>query len=91
MLRGVNHLLLFLILFSRRPYKVSTYLRSRVGGGYFGVPNPAPPKFEVEGCPNVVTLPNDTRLFSLGEGMGSRMTCSPFAKGEDRSGEYDRK
>lgn len=57
---------------------------------YFGVPNPAPPKFEVEGCPKVVTLPNETRRFSLGEGMGSRVTCS-FARGEDRSGEYERK
>lgn len=57
-------------------------------GRYFGVPNPAPPKFEVEGCPNVVTLPNETRLFSFGEGFGSRVTGS-LAKGEDRSGECD--
>ena len=57
-------------------------------GRYFGVPNPAPPKFEVEGCPNVVTLPNETRLFSFGEGFGSRATAS-LANGDDRSGECD--
>ena len=57
-------------------------------GRYFGVPNPAPPKFEVDGCPNVVTLPNETRLFSFGEGFGSRAIAS-LANGDDRSGEYD--
>lgn len=55
-------------------------------GHYFGVPNPAPPKLDVGGCPNVVTLPNETRLFSFGEGFGSRTTAS-LAKGDDRSGE----
>lgn len=55
---------------------------------YFGVPNPAPPKFAVEGVPKVLTLPNETRLFSLGEGIASRVTDS-LASGDDRSGEYD--
>ena len=42
----------------------------------------------MEGCPNVVTLPNETRLFSFGEGIASRPTES-FASGDERSGEYD--
>jgi hypothetical protein len=42
----------------------------------------------LEGCPKVVTLPNETRLFSFGEGIGSRTTFS-LANGDDRSGEYD--
>jgi hypothetical protein len=53
-----------------------------------GVPNPAPPKFEVDGCPKVVTLPKETRLFSFGDGFGSRITDS-LASGDDLSGEYD--
>jgi len=55
---------------------------------YFGVPNPAPPKFAVEGVPNVLTLPKDTRRFSFGEGTASRLTGS-LANGDDLSGEYD--
>jgi len=47
--REVNHPLLFLILIFRRPYNVITCMQKGEGEGYFGVPNPAPPKFEVEG------------------------------------------
>jgi hypothetical protein len=57
--------------------------------GYFGVPKPAPPKLDVEGCPNVVTDPKETRLLSFGEGFWSRETLASFANGLDRSGEYD--
>jgi len=52
-----------------------------------GVPNPDPPKLAVEGFPNVVTLPKETLLFSFGDGTASLGTS--FAKGDDRSGEYD--
>jgi len=57
-------------------------------GGYFGVPKPAPPKLDVEGCPNVVTLPKETRLLSFGDGLAS-LDLASFANGLDRSGEYD--
>lgn len=57
----------------------------RKGRKDFGVPNPAPPKDPV-GLPNVVTLPNDTRLLSFVLDSPSRETES-FAKGDDLSGE----
>ena len=52
-------------------------------GKYFGVPKPEPPKFE---CPKAVTLPNETRRFSLGDGTFSRTTDS-FVNGDECSGE----
>jgi hypothetical protein len=56
--------------------------------GYFGVPNPDPPKLEVLGCPKVVTLPKLTRLFSFGLGPESLFPATvSFASGLDRSGE----
>jgi hypothetical protein len=82
MLRGVNPLPHVCSSSWGRLYNKPCNIRP-----YFGVPKPAPPKFEVAGVPNVLTLPNDTRRLSFDEPNASLVTGSLLANGDDLSGE----